>query len=356
MKQNPLTSRLNIHPIIQAPMAGISTPSLAAAVSNAGALGSIALGASDVHQADILLKETKKLTTQPFNVNLFCHKQPERDQHKEARWLDFISPLFKALGAEPPSALNEIYQSFILDTEMFLLLLKHKPRVISFHFGLPPAEWIKRLKEEGIFLIATATNLQEAKHIETLGVNAIVAQGIEAGGHRGTFDSTLSDTDIEDDKLSTADLVSLLVANVSVPIIAAGGIMNGKHINHFMTLGASAAQLGTAFITCPESAASQKNRDMLLSERNQETILIEGISGRAARGLCNKFTSFLESAHAPSVPDYPLAYDVAKKLSFAALNQGTDEYTAYWAGQGAPLIRELTAKQLVEVLILEMNG
>lgn len=350
MKHNSFTSRFSIHPVIQAPMAGVSTPALAAAVSNAGALGSIALGASHVEQAEKLIVQTKKLTTHPFNVNLFCHQPPTRNDLTEQRWLEFVSPLFKPFGSTPPVALHERYQSCHTHTEMLLLLLKHKPQVISFHFGLPPTEWIETLSEAGLFLIASATSLQEAKHIEQAGIHGIVAQGIEAGGHRGNFDPSQ-----QDDQQTTADLVRLLSANTTLPIIAAGGIMNGQEIKRMMELGASAAQLGTAFITCPESAATERYRDRLLNGDNHETTLTRGISGRAARGLCNLLTAYLDADHAPSIPDYPLAYDVAKQLSQVAQEQGCDDYTAYWAGQKFSAVRQLTAKQLTEALVWEMQ-
>jgi nitronate monooxygenase len=349
---NPFIARLGIEfPIIQAPMAGVSTPQLAAAVSNAGGLGSLGIGASTADQARKMIEETRSLTREPFNVNVFCHVPAERDAAREAAWLQYLAPLFAEAGIEPPAALNEIYTTFLRDDAVFDLLIEQRPAVVSFHFGLPSADRIKALRDAGITTLASATSLREAALIEQAGVDAIVAQGIEAGGHRGMFDP-----DAIDEQLSTAVLVRLLVQRAKLPVIAAGGIMDGQGIKAALDLGAAAAQLGTAFVLCPESAANAGYRANLKSARAAATRLTSVLSGRPARGMTNRLISFGESLGSPVPAAYPVAYDAAKQLSAAAAKLGNHEFAAQWAGQGAPLARELPAAQLVQTLVQEWQG
>ncbi len=337
------------HPIIQAPMAGVSTPRLAAAVSEAGALGSLGLGAGDAAQAQAVLRETRALTQRPLNANVFCHRPAQRDAAREQAWLAHLAPLFEAVGATPPPALQEIYPTFVGNDAWIDMLLRERPEVVSFHFGLPSREQIQALREAGIYTLATATNLHEAGQIEQAGVDAIVAQGIEAGGHRGMFDPQAPD-----ERHSTFVLVQLLVARSRLPVIAAGGIMDGRGIQAMLDLGAVAAQLGTAFVLCPESAANAGYRANLQSERSAQTRLTPTLSGRPARGLVNRFITHAEQPGAPLPADYPVAYDAAKQLNAAAAKRGDHEYAAHWAGQGAPLARERPAATLVETLVSEM--
>jgi nitronate monooxygenase len=344
-----ITQRLQIrYPIIQAPMAGVSTPELAAAVSNAGGLGSIALGASTAEQAREMFRKTKALTDRPFNANLFCHAPVVPDRARERAWIEYLAPHFAEFEATPPASLREIYTSFVADEAMLAVLLEQRPAVVSFHFGLPRASWIQRLREAGIFTLACATTPVEAAQCEHAGVDAIVAQGVEAGGHRGVFDPRKVD-----DEIGTMALVRMLSVQCRVPVIAAGGIMDGIGIAAAMSLGASAVQMGTAFILCPETAASAAFRSQLKSERAHHTRITAAISGRAARGISNRMYALSEDSHAPALPDYPIAYDAAKALHAIASAKGNHEYAAHWAGQGAPLARELPAAELIEQLIAE---
>ena len=346
---HPFFSQLSIqHPIIQAPMAGTSTPRLAAAVSNAGALGSLGIGASTAAQARAMIEETRALTDKPINVNVFCHAPARRDAGVEAAWLAHLAPLFDEAGAPLPASLEEIYRTFNDDEESFRMLLALRPEVVSFHFGLPSGERLAALRAAGIRTMATATNLIEALRIERAGVDAIVAQGIEAGGHRGMFDPAATD-----ERLSMAVLVRLLVKRTTLPVIAAGGIMDGAGIRAALDLGAAGAQLGTAFILSPESAANDAYRANLQSARAAATVLTAAISGRPARGIVNRL-----SAHGASgVPAaYPVAYDAAKQLHAAAAKAGNHEYAAHWAGQGAPLARAMPAAELVETLVRELHA
>ncbi|EFB72891.1 Nitronate monooxygenase [Providencia rustigianii] len=338
------------YPIIQAPMAGVSTPSLAAAVSEAGGLGSLGLGASTVEQARTMMTATKALTDQPFNVNVFCHRPPQRNDQNEHAWIECLTPLFQQFNAIPPEQLNEIYLSFLDNPEMLQLLLDMKPAVVSFHFNIPSPEIVKALQGRGIYTMATATNLHEARQIELAGIDAIVAQGIEAGGHRGMFD-----VQAIDQELTTNQLVIQLVKQTQLPIIAAGGVMNGEDINDALANGAAAAQLGTAFLLCPESAATEGYRRKLKSQTSDNTVLTTAISGRPARGILNPLIQLAEQYGTDKLPDYPVAYDVAKQLHGAALKCGNDGFAAYWAGQKVARSREMSAKTLMETLIKEMS-
>jgi nitronate monooxygenase len=337
-------------PIIQAPMAGVSTPQMAAAVSNAGGLGSIALGASNVAQARTMIEQTKALTDRAFNVNMFCHAPAQARPELEAAWLQYLQPYFAQFGAQAPAGLSEIYKSFVEDDAMLALLLEQAPTVVSFHFGLPPASTIDALKRAGIVLLANATNLREARLIEQAGIDRIVAQGVEAGGHYGTFDPALEN---DGDAIGTLALTRLLAQRSSLPVIAAGGIMDGQGIAAAMTLGASAVQLGTAFILSPESAASAAYRAVLQSDAALHTQQVAAISGRRARGIVGRWMTEIETAGAPAVPDYPIAYDAAKALHAAAVAKGNHDFGVNWAGQGAALARAMPAAEMLTTLVAE---
>ena len=338
-------------PIIQAPMAGVATPALAAAVFNAGGLGSLGLGMSTVDQARQLITDTQALTDRPFNVNLFCHQPAARDAGREEAWIRHLAPLFAETGAKPPATLKEISTSFLVDEAMQRLVLELRPAFVSFHFGLPPAAYLADLREAGIRTLATATNPREAAVIEAAGIDAIVAQGIEAGGHRGMFDP-----EAEDERLSTSVLVRLLARQSSLPIIAAGGIMDGAGMRAALDLGAAGVQLGTAFILCPESAANASYRANLKSERAEVTRLTPALSGRPARGMVNRLVRHGDAPGSPRPAAYPVAYDAARQLNAAAMQQGNAEFAAQWAGQGAPLARELPAATLVTTLMQELHA
>jgi nitronate monooxygenase len=337
------------YPIIQAPMAGVSTPRMAAAVSNAGGLGSVGLGASNAAQAHQTLEELRSLTDRSWNANVFCHLPAQRDAEREAAWLRHLQPLFDDAGIAAPPSLSEIYKSFNEDEDMFRTLLELRPTAISFHFGLPSSERLAAFHEAGIFTMATATNLREAMAIERAGINAIVAQGIEAGGHRGMFDPEETD-----ECLSTSVLVRLLVKKTRLPVIAAGGIMDGAGIKAALDLGAVAAQLGTAFILSPESSASAAYRANMKSERAEVTRMTAAISGRPARGIVNRIIAHGEAPGAPRPAAYPVAYDAAKQLHAAAAKTDNHEFAPHWAGQGAALARELPAAELLRQLAAEM--
>ncbi len=330
-------------------MAGVGTPALAAAVSNAGGLGSLGVGAMRAEQARKSIRDTRALTRRPFNVNFFCHVPAVPDAARERQWLNWLAPHFAKFGASAPQTLSEIYTSFVEDKAMLEMLVEEKPAIVSFHFGLPPAEVIAALRGAGIVLLATATNLAEAHTVVEAGIDAIVAQGIEAGGHRGAFSPA------GDDYLGTLALTRLLVREFDVPVIAAGGIMDGAGIAAVLALGARAAQLGTAFVACPEASIDEGYRRALLGGAARQTTFTSAISGRLARSLVNRFTELGRDPAAPPIPDYPIAYDAGKALHAAAKTHGEFGYGAQWAGQAAALARPLPAAELVGQLDAELR-
>lgn len=336
-------------PILQAPMAGVSTPAMAAAVNAAGGLGGIALGASTPGLARDMLAELRARTDRAYNVNLFVHAPPRTDRAREAAWCEALRPSFAAFGAEPPETLRPVYPSFREDDAMLGLLVEARPAWVSFHFGLPAPAQVTALKQTGCRLLASVTSLAEAQAAERAGMDAVIAQGYEAGGHRGVFDP-----DAPDDRLGTLALTRLLVTQTTLPVIAAGAIMDGAGVSAALALGAAAAQLGTAFIACPESAADAAYRATLMGEGAGHTVMTRAISGRPARCLPNRFTTLAEALTAP-VPDYPIAYDAGKALNAAARGRDEYGYGAQWAGQGAPLARAMPAAALVATIAGEIR-
>jgi nitronate monooxygenase len=348
---HPFLRKLEIElPIIQAPMAGVSTAEMAAAVSNAGGLGSLGVGSVDAAATRQMIAAVRARTERPFQVNVFCNKPAVADAAREASWLARLGPEFARYGAKPPARLTEIYQSFLTDDAKLAVLLAERPPIVSFHFGVPARDRIEALRAAGIVLLATATNLEEGKVITAAGIDAVIAQGYEAGGHRGVFDP-----DGADERLGTVALTRLLVRKLDIPVIAAGGIMDGAGIAASLMLGAAAAQLGTAFVACPESSADAGYRAALLGSPAEHTVMTAGISGRPARCLANRFTALAGGARREAIPDYPIAYDAAKELHAAAKADGEFGYGAQWAGQGAPLARALPAAELVACLRSEME-
>jgi nitronate monooxygenase len=346
-----LLRRLQLElPIIQAPMAGVSTPSMAAAAANAGALGSLGVGATNAEGAGSMIRAARELTRRALNINVFCHRPATADRAVEAAWIEQLRPHFARFGATPPATLEEIYRSFVNDDAMLELLVHCRPEVVSFHFGLPAAERMQALRKAGSVLIASVTSLEEANIVVAAGVDAVIAQGYEAGGHRGMFDPNA-----HDDCLGTFALTRVLVRKVNVPVIAAGGIMDGAGVVAALRLGAVAAQLGTAFVACPESAADEGYRAALRGDPALHTVMTAAISGRPARCLRNRFTQLSDSVPAQEIPAYPIAYDAGKALHAAAKAKSEFGYGAQWAGQGAPLARPMPTADLVRQLAAEME-
>lgn len=333
-------------PILLSPMAGVTTPQLAAEVSNAGALGALGLGASSSESCREQILATQALTQKPFQVNFFCHQTLENNVVKNQQWLDYVKTEFDKFNAPLPKQLNCIYDSFLAHDKFLQIILDTGVKIVSFHFGIPHKSQLMALKQSGVITLATATNVNEAIEIEQAGIDIVVAQGIEAGGHRGIFHSQ------RDGAISTLELVQLLTKSVQCPIVAAGGLMTGQDCKLMLESGANAVQLGTAFVQCASSNANQAYRKALFSQA--QTQITQCISGRPARGLVNAWHS-LDTVQRPDVADYPYAYDVAKQLHSIASQQGCQDYAAFWAGMGVAKIRDLSAPDLVNTLVQEMG-
>ena len=240
-----------------------------------------------------------------------------------------------------------IYPSFLDHDDFLNLILETQPKAVSFHFGIPHPHQIQALKQAGIITLVSATNLAEAKAIEAAGIDIIIAQGIEAGGHRGIFNADL------DGAVKTADLVQLMTQHCDTPVIAAGGIMNGRQAKKIISLGAQAVQLGTAFVQCKTSNANAAYRQALLNQ--PLTQITSSISGRPARGIINHWHTQVDHPQRPTVAAYPYAYDLAKQLHAIATQAGDSGYGAFWAGSNVAQIREMEARDLINQLILEMS-
>ncbi|MEQ1453977.1 NAD(P)H-dependent flavin oxidoreductase [Acinetobacter seifertii] len=334
------------HPIFLAPMAGVSTPELAAEVSNQGGLGSLGLGANTPQSAREQILKTQALTENSFQVNFFCHQSTELNLEKAKQWIEYLRPHFEKFGVQPPQELHCIYPSFLDNDDFLNVVLETKPKAVSFHFGIPHPHQIKALKEADILTMVSATNLIEAQAIEAAGIDIIIAQGIEAGGHRGIFNQTF------DAAIKTSDLVQLIVKHCKLPVVAAGGIMTGLQAKHMLGLGATAVQLGTAFVQCQTSNASAEYRKALFTE--PVTQISASLSGRPARGLLNHWHTKIDSPTRPLQPEYPYAYDLAKQLNALASKHHDYGFGAFWAGSNVAQIRELGASDLVNQLVVEM--
>lgn len=345
--RTPLTDLLDVRlPLIQAPMAGVSTAEMAAAVSGAGGLGSIAVGAMKDEDADAVIARTLDAAAGPINVNVFVHPAPRRDRAREAAWLERLEPCFAEFNAVPPPELAEPYRTFDERPALLDTLLNRRPAVVSFHFGLPAVRTLRALRKRGICLLATATTAAEARALADAGIHAIIAQGFEAGGHRGTFLSG------PDEQLSSAALVPRIAAAVAVPVIAAGGISTGAGMAAALTQGAAGAQLGSVFIDTPESAAAEAYR-RALRDPAMTTTVTSVFSGRPARGIVNRFVGAL-AAHEHETPDYPVAYDAAKRLAAAASAAGSAAFSPMWAGQGPRRAAPLVTAELIQALECEL--
>lgn len=343
-----LCDRLGMRlPIIQAPMAGgPSTPELVAAVSKAGALGSFG---SAYIQPEAMQRDAEAVrahTDAPFNVNLFVSPQPAAVEPAAQRGaLDAVGGYFRELGLPPPEPVRPPYAP---DLEAQLRSVEEiRPAVFTFHLGDMPPERVRRLQAQGIRIGGSATCIAEARRLEALGVDFIIAQGAEAGGHRGSYLRNPYES-----MTGTFALVRMIVRSVKTPVVAAGGIMDGAGIAAVLALGAQAAQLGTAFIPCPESGASRVHKDRILGAREDGTLVTEKFSGKPARGIANRFMREMHERAAPQLV-FPAQNTLTGKLRAAAAKAGNADFVAMWAGQATPLSRELPAAELVAALEAE---
>jgi nitronate monooxygenase len=330
-------------PIIQAPMAGVQGSALAVAVSNAGGLGSLPCAMLGLDALRAELATIKAQTSKPFNVNFFCHAAPGPSPEREAAWRATLAPYYAELGLDGSTIPAGISRS-PFNAEAADVLAEFQPSVISFHFGLPSAEFLARVRAWGAKVLSSATTVKEALWLESRGVDAVIAQGLEAGGHRGMFLSDDLTTQV-----GTLALVPQVVDAVKVPVIAAGGIADAKGVAAALALGASGVQVGTAFLLCPEATTSAVHRAALKSESARHTALTNVFTGRPARGIVNRVVRELGPISA-AAPAFPLATSAVAPLRAKAESVGSGDFSPLWSGQNASRCKEVPAPELVRNL------
>lgn len=340
-----ICKRLNIkYPIIQAGMAGgPTTPELVAGVSNAGALGTLGAGYMSPEEIRNVLSQIMNLTKEPFAVNLFLPQVYDKNEQQILSMQKHLNKYRKQLGIPEVNSVPDIQDLF---EQQLNVVIEGGVKIVSFTFNKPSSSLIEKLHDSGITVIATATTVKEAKELESLGVDMIVAQGSEAGGHRGTF------LDAEDEALiGTMALVPQMVDAVQCPVIAAGGIMDGRGMAAALSLGASEVQLGTAFLTVQESGASEIHKSAILTSKDTDTKITQAFSGKSARGFKNDMMLNLEGI--TGLPPYPIQHVLTSDIRKEAACQGNKEMVSMWAGQASALSKKLTAKELIECLVHE---
>jgi len=323
-------------PVIQAPMAGAQGSALAIAVSNAGGLGSLPCALLTLDDLRNELAAIHAHTTKPFNVNFFCHAEPPEDARREATWRAALAPYFAECGVDPELILPGPKRS-PFNAEVANAIADFEPPVVSFHFGLPSEDLLARVRAWGAKVLSSATTVEEARWLEARGVDAIIAQGAEAGGHRGMF---LSDSVAT--QVGTLALVPQIVDAVRVPVIAAGGIGDARGVQAAMALGASAVQVGTAYLLCPEAKTSAVHRAALASDAARVTALTNIFTGRPARAIVNRLVRELGPLSA-AAPAFPGAATALAPLRTSAESRGSGEFSPLWAGQNASACREIAA-------------
>ena len=330
-------------PIVQAPMAGVQGHALAAAVSNAGALGSLPCAMLSVDGLRKELAALKAATSRPFNVNFFCHRPPEASAEREAGWRAALRPYFDELGLDA-AAIPAGPGRAPFSAEAAEVLAQFKPAVVSFHFGLPAPELLQGVRSLGARVLASATTVEEARWLESHGADAVIAQGIEAGGHRGMFLSEDLTTQV-----GTLALLPQIVRAVKVTVIAAGGIADAKGVAAAMALGAAGVQIGTAFMLCPEATTSALHRAALKSDAARHTALTNLFTGRPARGIVNRIMRELGPVSS-APPAFPLATAAIGALRAKAESRGSTDFSPLWSGQNATGCREIPAAELLRQL------
>jgi nitronate monooxygenase len=341
---NTIQSLFNIEwPLIQGPMAGVQTSAMAIAVSNAGGLGSLPAAMLTIQSLRTELVAIKAHTDKPFNVNFFCHTPPQPNAQREAAWRQTLQPYYQEFGIDiaaiPAGPGREPFSAQVADA-----IAEFKPPVVSFHFGLPPPALLDRVRTWGSKILACATTVEEARWLAAQGVDAIIAQGVEAGGHRGMFLSTDITTQV-----GTFALLPQVIKAVNVPVIAAGGIADANGVAAAMSLGAAGVQIGTAYLLCPEATTSAVHRATLKSEAVQHTALTNLFTGRPARGIVNRIMRDIGPIGS-TVPEFPLATSAIAPLRAKAESQGSGDFSPLWSGQNASGCREISAAELTREL------
>lgn len=332
-------------PIIQAPMAGVQGSALAVAVSNAGGLGSLPCAMLGLDAMRQELAAIQAQTAKPYNVNFFCHAQPELDARRETIWRQALSPYFIEYGIDA-NAIPAAPGRMPFNAAAADVLEEFKPAVVSFHFGLPAPELLERVRRWGAKILSSATTVDEALWLESRGVDAVIAQGLEAGGHRGIFLSDDLSTQV-----GTFALVPQIVQAVKIPVIAAGGIADAKGVAAAMALGAAGVQIGTAYLLCAEATTSAVHRAALEGDAARVTALTNLFSGRPARGIVNRLMRELGPMSC-AAPAFPLAGAAIAPLRAKAESLGSGDFSPLWAGQNASGCKNVSAA----LLTLELAG
>jgi nitronate monooxygenase len=330
-------------PLVQAPMAGVQGHELAAAVSNAGGLGSLPCAMLSAEGMRKELEALKSKTPRPYNVNFFCHVPPEPSSDREAAWREALGPYYREFGIDPatiPAGPGRMPFS----AEAAEVLSQFRPAVVSFHFGLPAPALLQRVREMGAKILSSATTVEEARWLESQGVDAIIAQGAEAGGHRGICLSDDLSTQV-----GTFALVPQIARAVRVPVIAAGGIADRQGIAAAMALGAAGVQIGTAYLLSREATTSEVHRAALKSDAARNTALTNLFTGRPARGIVNRIMRELGPIN-PAAPAFPLATSAIAPLRAKAEARGSGDFSPLWSGQNASGCRELPAGEITRQL------
>ncbi|MDQ0298463.1 nitronate monooxygenase [Salibacterium salarium] len=348
MSRNRMTDILHVDlPLIQAGMAGgVTTPHLVAAVSNAGALGTLGAGYMSAEAMEDSINQIQKRTTQSFGVNLFIPEYPliKRDEIEEAN--QFLEPYREKLQIRPTPSPD--YSKTLFEEQVNVIFDKRVP-VCSFTFGVPSQELIQDLQKAGIVTIGTATTVEEAMINEEQGIDIVVAQGSEAGGHRGTFSASY-----ENAMVGTMALVPQIVDNIRIPVIAAGGIMDGRGMTAALALGAEGVQMGTAFVTSEESGAKVQHKRAISNSSEADSILTSVFSGKPARGIQNQFIRDMQE-HADTLPGYPILNNLTKDIRKEAALQNRPEFMSLWAGQAPRLSQTKSARDIIADIVKESN-
>ena len=351
MLKNKMTELLQIqYPIIQAPMAGgITTSELVAEVSNAGGLGSIGAGYMTPVQIREQIIEIKQLTSNPFSINLFVPNEFFVIQDEIDSANQVLQPLRDELGIRDEDRMEIPQFEDELDTfhEQIKVVIEEKVPVCSFTFGIPSAEVIRELKQHNIILMGTATTVEEAIEVEKAGMDIVIVQGSEAGGHRGSFL-----LHAQESLIGLMSLIPQTVDQVNIPVVAAGGIMDGRGLMASVCLGASGVQMGTAFLTTSESGAPAIQKEEILYAHEDQTVLTRAFSGKWARGIKNKYISEMQQ-HEATLPDFPVQNALTKGIRSASSSQKNPDFMSLWSGQSPRLAEKQTVSKLIKKMIAE---
>lgn len=334
------------HPILLAPMAGPVLSEMAIAVANAGGLGALPSALLSHEQTRDEMAKIRAATAKPINMNFFCHVPPAYDESREMAWREKLSPYYSELGVDPTAPIP-VSNRTPFDEALCETVEELRPEVVSFHFGLPPEPLVARVKATGAKVIASATTVREAIWLEERGCDAVIAQGAEAGGHRGIFL-----TENAGQQVGTMALVPQVADAVKVPVIAAGGIADARGIVAALALGASAVQIGTAYLFCPEAKLVAPHRAALKAAWDDDTVITRVFTGRPARGIANRIVREV-GAMSDLPPAFPLAGGALMPLRGKAEPAGSGDFTPLWSGQAMRLGREMSAEELTHTLVRE---